>query len=1113
MMKDRIYFTIWLLSTFFLFSYLPALYSQVQHGGHPTAQFTPYPAGQLAALKSVLELSQEQLQEKDYFESRETQPGEAMHAGFNIQAAISPLTHGTWTNFGDSLMVWQMMIESPGAIGIGLILENFYLSENTSVFLYDPSLTHIIGSFNHNNNNPHNLLSTQLIPGDQLIIEYKEAVTGSESFSESSFDISSVIHISSGVADLQDDKSLGNAEWCHVDINCSEGKMWQRQKRGVARMLMKVGNSFFWCSGSLVNNTRQDGTPYFLSAAHCGDNATYDDMLAWQFYFNFERPECFGSGFPAHNVITGAYMMSEGPLLNGSDFRLLRLVHTPPLAWRPYYNGWNRMNEPGNSGVGIHHPAGDAKKISTYDQTVTSSNPNVSGSQMADNSAWRVNWKETDNGHGVTQGGSSGSPLFNEDGLIVGTLTGGSSNCNNRTNPDFYGKLSYHWDQNGDFFYDRIKEYLDPYDSGITELGGFDPVMASFPTPGFVSASPLDNGHVLVEWTKPGQTPNIPGWYAYSHEYDGYNWDGPERATLFHSGAFGFSFPLHLKKVSHVFIEQENSPWPDNRFTFRIYNHDGVMLFYESPVLEAENLTEIVHELTQPLILHDQFYVAVKPVHGGGRPSSAFKAINLGNGVSFYGTPHNWSVAGNVNNQFAYTTKVYIRDFENKAEGLTQITPHPLHSTPVQQQYSESYHLFFEGNDKWENSVAAYNIYKNNELIHSINTAEATIMSFVDENADNTNDFDSYYVTAFYEPEGIESAPSNVAWLYHKELCDISITEFPYSESFETIEIPDCWTEASTGAGWMATEQAIVEDIIIAPVEGDHFLHVLQAESEDSTYNWLISPPFNITELENPALSFWFNANHRGPASDLLSLFIMQGNGSLIKIWDAADHPDFIPEHALTWIRTVEDLKHHASDMLRIAFLLEGKEDAFAAIDNIQIMDASEHLFKLTLDIFPQHKGEVYGADYYIGGQKASVYAEPGPGFYFHHWLKESEVVSQNQHYEFIMPEEDYELTAFFDTSAPPQSNEQGMEAFTKLASVFPNPTSGHFKLHFHDYQEDVRIEIVDAGGKSIHKETHTSVNANGHLEFSIDQHPNGIYYVIINSSRGRQALTISVTR
>ena len=42
---------------------------------------------------------------------------------------------------------------------------------------------------------------------------------------------------------------------------------------------------------------------------------------------------------------------------------------------------------------------------------------------------WNVIFDKTTNGHSITEGGSSGSPLFNENKQIVGTLTGGNSTC------------------------------------------------------------------------------------------------------------------------------------------------------------------------------------------------------------------------------------------------------------------------------------------------------------------------------------------------------------------------------------------------------------------------------------------------------------------------------------------------------------------------------------------------------------------------------------------------------------------------------------------------------------------------------------------------------------
>lgn len=148
---------------------------------------------------------------------------------------------------------------------------------------------------------------------------------------------------------------------------------------------------------------------------------------------------------------------------SGSDYMLLELNSNPPAGYNVYYNGWNRQNVGSPSGASIHHPAGGRKKISTYTQQLTTTGWGIS------NTHWRVVWAATVNGHGVTEGGSSGSPIFNNSGLIVGTLTGGSSFCSSPNSPDQYGKMSYHWSSNPG---DNLSTWLDPVNSGVTSLAG-----------------------------------------------------------------------------------------------------------------------------------------------------------------------------------------------------------------------------------------------------------------------------------------------------------------------------------------------------------------------------------------------------------------------------------------------------------------------------------------------------------------------------------------------------------------------------------------------------------------------------------------------------------------
>ena len=133
-----------------------------------------------------------------------------------------------------------------------------------------------------------------------------------------------------------------------------------------------------------------------------------------------------------------------------------------------YWNGWDANNTATTGGTGIHHPAGDIKKISTFSGNTVSSSWG-----STPNTHWRLIWTANANGHGVTEGGSSGSPIFNNSsGRIVGTLTGGGSYCNATNQPDFYGKVSYHWISNGTTNNRRLKPFLDPANTGALTQNG-----------------------------------------------------------------------------------------------------------------------------------------------------------------------------------------------------------------------------------------------------------------------------------------------------------------------------------------------------------------------------------------------------------------------------------------------------------------------------------------------------------------------------------------------------------------------------------------------------------------------------------------------------------------
>ena len=386
-------------------------------------------------------------------------------AGFTTTIEKGSHEKDLWQRHGNE-MIWRLQLEAKDVSEVTLYFSHFEAGAEGKLFILNADGDLIRGAFTRRSTRAGQPFSIGPLPGGALILQFETSADASDySFS-----------LSEGGLLRSDESSLGfgTSGDCEVNINCSEGAAWQRQKRGVARIVVKQGGALYYCSGSLINNTRKDSTPYFLTANHCGEYASAADYAQWIFAFNFEAPECNRPpAEPLAQSLTGADLIAKAPAgtQNANDFKLLRLFQNVPVTYNPYFNGWSRQNVSSTSGVGIHHPDGDVKKISTYTTPTTSSNYGFGGSNP-DAYYWRLSWSETENGHGVTEGGSSGSPLFDSNGRIIGALTGGSSSCNDLESPDFYGKFSASWDAQGGDPTNQLAPWLDPDNTDLMVLGG-----------------------------------------------------------------------------------------------------------------------------------------------------------------------------------------------------------------------------------------------------------------------------------------------------------------------------------------------------------------------------------------------------------------------------------------------------------------------------------------------------------------------------------------------------------------------------------------------------------------------------------------------------------------
>jgi hypothetical protein len=379
--------------------------------------------------------------------------------GFEHATDLTLNNSGQWTTLPSGDRVWRIRIQSVGALSLNFVFNDFYLPTGGHIHLYSPDKTFLLGAYTAENNNINNMLGTEFVKGDDAIIEYFEP---KESIGQGRLYIGMVVH---GYIDVNGwyPEKVNESGACNMDVMCPDGAPWANEIRSVARITVGGG----LCTGSLVNNTAQDGTPYFLTANHCQPQ----NMGSAVFRFNFNSTIC-GSQSSANSVAPSTNNSINGSVLRArktdSDFGLVQLNSTPPANYNVYYAGWDNSGAIPQTAVGIHHPSGDVKKISFDDDVVQSSQSMGS----IPNAEWRIEAWERNT---TTEGGSSGSGLWDQNHRIVGQLWGGAAQCGNSVN-DYYGKFSLSWTGNGaTTSAQRLRDWLDPSNSGATTLDGWDP--------------------------------------------------------------------------------------------------------------------------------------------------------------------------------------------------------------------------------------------------------------------------------------------------------------------------------------------------------------------------------------------------------------------------------------------------------------------------------------------------------------------------------------------------------------------------------------------------------------------------------------------------------------
>lgn len=419
------------------------------------------------------------------------------HAKFayEFKLAKTPDNSGIWTVLNTGQRIWNLAIASPGAFSLNLVFEKFRLPTGGKLFVYSYDSDRVLGAYTEKNNKASGRFAIEPLAGDKLIIEYAEPLNPEF---EAEIELGRVYHDYKNIFKELNSKS-GNTKSisgdCNVNINCPEGFEWQVEKRAVCHITYRG-----WiASGALINNSKKDGRPYILTAHHVISKEADAELAI--FYFNYEAESCEGTTGSKSQSISGSSLRAT---TDGLDFTLLEMSSIPPSIYQPYYAGWDRSGDVPSKTVCIHHPSGDVKKISKDDDPPATGTYTDADYTFDANTHWHiVDWEL-----GTTEGGSSGSPLFDTQHRIIGDLTGGDANCDNSVN-DYYAKFSSSWDtypakEN------QLKYWLDPDNTGVLALDGYNPSIKT-------------DKNIVCMYA------DVEVYFDFGGDYDTYLWDfGPD---------------------------------------------------------------------------------------------------------------------------------------------------------------------------------------------------------------------------------------------------------------------------------------------------------------------------------------------------------------------------------------------------------------------------------------------------------------------------------------------------------------------------------------------------------------------------------------------------------
>ncbi|MBW2255457.1 MAG: trypsin-like peptidase domain-containing protein [Deltaproteobacteria bacterium] len=319
--------------------------------------------------------------------------------------------------------VWTGIVESAGAAAMRVEFTDFSLPDGASLYLYD-DYGQVVGPYLDDGPLDNGSFWSHTVNSDRVYLQLRyEGLDTEYGLHETRLHIGEVGHMDRAFASYRSAPSAEASNLCpdpfwadnavcvlDAETATTSWGAFDAARDATALYYFMERRSWYICSGGLIAGDTPD--PFFLTANHCVSKSRVASTVEAHFHYNniveYEGHEpCDG---PISDPVLGATLLTAG---TAGDYSLLKLSGKPVTAAAM---PWNRDGLVHDQMVyRISHPGGapqaysSAKVDRNNEWCTTLQSPEFFYSQIA---------------VGATEGGSSGSPVYNGSGEIVGQLYG-----------------------------------------------------------------------------------------------------------------------------------------------------------------------------------------------------------------------------------------------------------------------------------------------------------------------------------------------------------------------------------------------------------------------------------------------------------------------------------------------------------------------------------------------------------------------------------------------------------------------------------------------------------------------------------------------------------------